>query len=83
MRSLTYTPQESIAFTLYIGGTLAFIAALITFSGLRKGRAKEHEEKRPFLENMRVGITEIRKSPRLLLGCGAKRRQRRRLLALL
>ena len=66
-----YDPQTAIAYTLYIGSALAFVTAVICFSGLRGGRAASHEEKKPFLENMRIGISEVSRNPRLLLGCGA------------
>ena len=66
-----YTPIESITYTLWIGSGLAFVTALITFGGLRKGRATSHTKKLSFLENARVGLRETFKSPRLLLGCGA------------
>jgi MFS family permease len=69
--SMGYLPQEGIGFTLWIGGGLAFLASLITFAGLKKGRATSHEDKLPFFENMRIGLQAIIKSPLLMLGCAA------------
>ena len=69
--SMGYLPQEGIGFTLWIGGGLAFLSSLITFAGIKKGRATSHEDKRPFFENMRIGLQAIIKSPLLTLGCAA------------
>ena len=66
-----YSPIESISFTLWIGSGLAFIAAVVAFSGLKKGRAATQSEKLPFMENAKTGLAEIAKNPRLILGCGA------------
>jgi MFS family permease len=66
-----YSTADAINYTLWIGGVLAFGTGLICFAGTRKGRAAEHGEKLPFLENARVGLSEIRHSPRLILACGA------------
>ena len=69
--SMNYSIADSIAYTLWIGGALAIATAVITFAGIKKGRVASHEEKLPYLENMRVGFREISKNPRLMLGCGA------------
>jgi MFS family permease len=66
-----YLPAEGISYTLWIGGSLAFVTSLITFAGIKKGRASSHEEKLPFLENAQIGLRAIKDSPRLMLGCGA------------
>ncbi len=66
-----YTPVEASTYTLWIGSALALFAALLSYGGLKKGRATEHEEHLPFLENARIGLREIRGNPRLILGCAA------------
>lgn len=70
-KDIGYTPVEAINFTLYIGSALAFIAAVVTFSGLKAGPATEHADKPSFIDNAKVGLREIRRSPRLMLGCVA------------
>lgn len=69
--SMGYSAIEASTITLWIGGALALLTAVVTFSGIRKGLIGGHEEVLSFLENARVGLREIRKSPRLQLGCGA------------
>lgn len=71
LTGMGYSPVDSIAYTLWIGSFLAMIAACVTFAGTRKGRTASHTEKLPFFKNAQVGLREIGKSPRLLLGCGA------------
>ncbi len=66
-----YTPVEASTYTLWIGSGLALIAALLSYGGLKKGRATDHEDQLPFLENARIGLREIRGNPRLILGCAA------------
>ena len=66
-----YTAIEASTFTVWIGSGLALFAAILSFAGLKKGRAADQEETLPFLENFRIGLGEIRTSPRLILGCGA------------
>jgi MFS family permease len=66
-----YLPAEGISYTLWIGGSLAFVTSLVTFGGIKKGRASSHEEKLSFLENAQIGLRAIKDSPRLMLGCGA------------
>jgi MFS family permease len=65
------TPIEASTMTLWIGSGLALLTALITFSGIRKGRIGSVDDKLPFVENAKVGLREIRKSARLQLACGA------------
>ncbi|MDP6436712.1 MAG: MFS transporter [Gammaproteobacteria bacterium] len=69
--SMGYTVTESTSFTLWIGGVLAIVTAAVTFTGIKKGRVAGDQEKLPYLENMRIGFSEIRGNPRLILGCGA------------
>jgi MFS family permease len=66
-----YTPVESTSYALLIGGGLAFLTAFITFAGIRKGPAAVLEKKHSFMENARIGLAEINRNPKLLLGCGA------------
>ena len=66
-----YDPVQASTYTLWIGSGLAFVAAIMSLTGLKKGRAAEHEEKLSFVENARIGLGEISKSPRLILGCAA------------
>lgn len=70
-KGMGYTPIEASTITLWIASSLAAITAVITFAGIKKGRATDHEEQLPFLENAKVGLGEIRKSARLQLGCAA------------
>ncbi len=65
-----YTALESSTMTLWIGGGLAFLAALVAFAGIKAGPATT-EEKLGFLDNAKVGLNAIRNNPRLQLGCGA------------
>jgi MFS family permease len=69
--SMGYSSVEASTFTLWIGGSLALLTALIAFAGIKKGRTATTAEKLPFFENARIGLREIARSPRLLLGCGA------------
>jgi MFS family permease len=69
--SMGYSSIEASTMTLWIGSGLALIAGIITFSGIKKGRAGSHDNQLPFLDNAKVGLREIRKSSRLQLGCGA------------
>lgn len=69
--SMGYSVAEGTTYTLWIGGTLALIAAGITFAGIKKGRVESAGEKLPYLENMRIGFREISRNPRLVLGCVA------------
>ncbi len=70
-KGMGHTPVDAISYTLFIGGGLAFITALVSFAGLRGGRATDNADEQPFLENMKIGLAEIRRSPRLMLGCAA------------
>ncbi|TDJ48168.1 MAG: MFS transporter [Gammaproteobacteria bacterium] len=69
--SMGSSPIEASTMTLWIGSGLAFLTALITFSGIRKGRIGTVGDRLPFMENAKVGLREIRKSARLQLACGA------------
>jgi len=69
--SMGYSPLESSAMTLWIGSALAFVTALVTFAGTRRGVVGSTEDKLSFMANARIGLGEIRKSARLKLGCGA------------
>ncbi len=69
--SMGYTPIESSTMTLWLASALSIVTAIVTFSGIKKGRATSHEEKLPFLKNAHVGFNEIRGSARLQLGCAA------------
>jgi MFS family permease len=69
--SMGYTPIEASTMTLWIASGLSLITAFVTFAGIKKGRAATHEERLPFAENARVGLSEIRKNARLQLGCAA------------
>lgn len=69
--SMGYTPIESSTMTLWIAGGLAFVTAIVAFSGLNKGRAAGNGQKLPFFKNAQLGFGEIRKSARLQLGCAA------------
>ena len=69
--SMGYTAIEASTMTLWIGGALAFVTAIVTFAGIHKGRVGSHEEKLSFMDNAKVGLREVRKSARLQLGCGA------------
>jgi MFS family permease len=66
-----FSPVDASTYTLWIGSALALFAAIMSFAGLKKGRAVEHEERLPFFANARVGLREIRGNPRLTLGCAA------------
>ena len=70
-KSMGYSAIEASTMTLWIGSTLALVAAIVTFAGIKKGRAADQQDKLPFIENMRVGLSAIRRSPRLQLGCAA------------
>jgi len=70
-KSMGYATLEATTMTLWIGGGLALLTAVVTFAGIHKGRVGSHEEELSFLENARVGLREIRKNSRLQLGCGA------------
>jgi MFS family permease len=70
-KSIGYTPLEASSMTLWIGGALALVAAVVTFGGLHKGRAGNHEGDHSFFENAKIGLGEIRQNARLQLGCGA------------
>jgi MFS family permease len=70
-KSIGYTPLEASSMTLWIGGALALVAAAVTFGGLHKGRAGNHEGDHSFFENAKIGLGEIRQNARLQLGCGA------------
>ena len=65
------SPVDASVYTLWIGSGLALFAAIMSYAGLKKGRAVEHEDSLPFFENARVGLREIRGNPRLILGCAA------------
>ena len=69
--SMGYTPIEASTMTLWIGGGLAFLTAMITFAGIRKGRVGSPTDTLSFVENASVGLREIGKNARLQLGCGA------------
>jgi MFS family permease len=66
-----FTAIESSTYTLWIGSALALLAAVISFTGLKKGRAAEDTEKLSFMDNARIGIREIGGNPRLILACAA------------
>jgi len=66
-----YTAIESSTYTLWIGSVLALLAAVISYTGLKKGRATEETEKLSFMDNARIGLREIRGNPRLILACVA------------
>ena len=68
---LGYSIPESITYTLWIASGLALLTAFITFGGIKKGPAVKHGERGSFLSNASVGLREIKRNPRLLLGCGA------------
>lgn len=69
--SMGHMPAEAIGFTLWIGGALSFITAIVTFAGIRKGRASESTVKPGFFRNARIGIKAVRGNPRLTLSCAA------------
>lgn len=66
-----YSAIESISYTLWIGSALAFITAVVTFAGIKKGLTTKQTQKLPFIENAKAGLAAIAKNPRLILGCGA------------
>jgi MFS family permease len=70
-KSMGYATLEATTMTLWIGGGLALLTAVVTFAGIHKGRVGSHEEQLSFLQNATVGLREIRKNSRLQLGCGA------------
>jgi MFS family permease len=69
--SMGYSPVEGITMTLWLASGLSLVTAIVTFAGIKKGRAIEHDENLPFLENAKVGLGAIRNNARLQLGCGA------------
>jgi MFS family permease len=66
-----FTAIEATTYTLWIGSALALLAAVISFTGLKKGRATEEAEKLSFMDNARIGMREIGGNPRLILACAA------------
>jgi MFS family permease len=70
-KSRGMSPIESGHATYWVGSILALIAALVTWLGTVKGLPNRKTEREPFLPMLRIGIAEIRKNPRLTLGCGA------------
>jgi MFS family permease len=70
-KSMGYEAIEASTMTMWIGGVLAFIVALVTFAGIKKGRVGTQHDRPSFLQNARIGLSAISKSPRLQLGCGA------------
>jgi MFS family permease len=69
--NIGYSSTDAIAFTIWIGATLAIITAWLAWSGLRRGRVTEVIERPGFLANARTGLGQIKNNPRLVLGCGA------------
>jgi MFS family permease len=66
-----YSSIEASSFTLWIGSGLALITGCLAWSGLRKGLATTSRERPGFLINAKTGLGEIRRNPKLILGCGA------------
>jgi MFS family permease len=65
-----YAPVLAGRYTFWIAAAVAVVSAGITWAGIKGGRA-DREAKPNFIESMRVGFTEIRGNPKLILGCGA------------
>ncbi len=63
-----YTPVEAGTYTLWLGGLLALVAAVITISGTRKGRIADQTARLSFLQHARIGMRDINSSPRLRIG---------------
>jgi len=64
-------PIDAGRFTFWIAATIALVSAFIAWAGLKGGRAATHSDQPSMLESLGIGFREIRKSPRLILGCGA------------
>ncbi|MGI9309639.1 MAG: MFS transporter, partial [Gammaproteobacteria bacterium] len=57
--------------TYWTGTALALLAAIVTWFGTIKTLPTKKTEREPLMHMLRVGIAEIRRNPRLTLGCGA------------
>lgn len=65
-----FSAIEAGTLTLWIGSGAAILTGLLTWAGIRGGRVSGDHDRIPFLQNARIGLSRIRKSPRLVLGCG-------------
>ncbi len=65
------TPVEAGTYTFWTMAAIGFVTACITWAGVRDVTSTTAKKRQPPLELLRTGLSEVRKNPKLCLGCAS------------